>query len=160
MQQADLRSARRLCIQRPGQRCIQTDRQPERGRAAAVDRSAGPAGDLRCDHQPAPLIQRTDAVEAVKFMGRKAHGVHAVQPEVRFANGLCCVHMQAAAGVRFDELCNFPNGLHGAQFTVHGADCYQNRIIAQQLPQLVKVYPTVTADAQQVDLVFLLLQDG
>ena len=93
-------------------------------------------------------------------MGRKAHGVHAVQPELRFAYGLCCIHMQAAAGVRFDELCNFSNGLHGAQLTVHGADCYQNRIIAQQLPQLVKVYPAVTADAQQVDLVSLLLQDG
>ena len=67
--------------------------------------------------------------------------------------------MQAAAGVRLDDLGNLLDGLHRAKFAVHGADGNQNRIIAHQFPQLIQIYPTIAVDAEQVNLIPLLLQD-
>ena len=44
------------------------------------------------------------------LLGGKAHGIHAVQPQIRLAHSLRCVNVQAAAGVRLDDLGNLLDG--------------------------------------------------
>ena len=141
-----------------GQCGVQADGKTQRRCAAAVDRGAGTAGDLRLNDEATALVQCADAVGTVEFVGSEAHRIDAVKPEVGLADGLGGVHVQAAAGVRLDDSGNLPNGLDRAKLTVHSADGDQDRIVAHQLPQLVQVYPAVAANVQQVDLIPLLLQ--
>ena len=148
-----------LFVQRFGQSSVQADGKAQGWRAAAVDRRAGTTGNLRLNDQTAPLVQRTDAVGAVELVGGKAHGIHAVQPQIRLAHSLRCVNVQAAAGVRLDDLGNLLDGLHRAKLAVHGTDGNQNRIIAHQFPQLIQVYPAIAVDVEQVNFIPLLLQD-
>ena len=137
---------------------VQADGKTQCRRAAAVDRGAGTAGNLRLNDEAAALVQRADAVGAVELVGSETHRIDAVKPEVGLADGLGGVHVQATAGVRLDNSGNLPDGLDRAKLTVHSADGDQDRIVAHQLPQLVQVYPAVAANVQQVDLVPLLLQ--
>ena len=147
-----------LFIQRKGQRRLQSRGKAQGGGAAAVNGSAGPAVHLGFDHQPFALVQHANAVGAVKLMGGKAHGIHAVQPEGRFTHGLGGIHMQAAVGAAVHQRGDLPHRLHGAQLTVHPADGNQYGILAQQLFQLFQVNSAIPANVQQIDLVPLLLQ--
>ena len=68
--------------------------------AAAVDGGTLAAMDERLQRQIPPLDQQTDAVQPVEFVGRQAHGVHALKLYGNFPHSLRGVHMETTVGIR------------------------------------------------------------
>ena len=93
-------------------------------------------------------------------MQGKAHGVHPVKVQGRFAQRLGGVHMEAAVGPIGQQPGHLSHRLHGAKLAVHGGEGHQNGVLAQQLAQLLQVNGAVSLHVQQVDLIALLLQGG
>ena len=134
--------------------------QRDGGGAAAVDGGALAAVDERFQRQIPPFEQQADAVQAVEFVGRQAHGVHPFERDGDLAHGLCGVHMQVAVGVILQDLGDFVHRLHDAEFTVHKGDGHGDGVRAEQIFQMLQINGAVPLDVYKVDLAALLLQSG
>ena len=125
--------------------------------AAAVDGGALAAMDERLQRQIPPFDQQADAVQSVEFVGRQAHGVHALKRNGDLAHSLGRIHVQVTVRVCFQDGGDLLYRLYHAQFTVHQRYGNADGIRAKQILQVLKIYSTVLLHVQQVDLIPLLL---
>ena len=116
--------------------------------------------NLRLKGHPAFFQQQAAAVEAVKLVGRKAHGVHPVEDQLGLAHRLSGIHMKAAVGIALQNGRNIADGLHGAQLAVHSAHRQQHGVLPQKPLQMRKIHGSVRPDIHQLHLTALLLQGG
>ena len=140
-------------IKRTGQR----GGQRHSGGAAAIDGGTLAAMDERLQRQIPPLDQQADAVQPIEFVGRQAHGVHALKRNGDLAHSLGRIHMQVTVRVCFQDGGDLLYRLHHTQLTVHQRYGNADGIRAKQIRQVLKIYSTVQLHVQQVDLIPLLL---
>lgn len=136
----------------------QRRRQRHRRGAASIDGGALAAVDERLQCQIPPLEQQADAVQAIEFVSRQAHGVHPFKRNGDLSNSLGGIDMQVAVGVVLQDGGDLLHRLHDAEFAVYQRDRHGDGVRPQQIFQMVKVYSSVPPDVQQVDLIALLLQ--
>ena len=113
--------------------------------------------DERLQRQIPPLDQQADAVQSVEFVGRQAHGVHALKRNGDLAHSLGRIHMQVTVRVCFQDGGDLLYRLHHTQLTVHQRYGNADGIRAKQILQVLKIHGAVLFHIQQVDLIPLLL---